>query len=115
RRQDGAGAARVLVALSDLLRRVLDRSRVSAIPLSEEIDFITKYLEIEQTRFGDRLTTNISLAPDVASIAIPPFLVQPLVENAVKHAVAKREIPGGMIDVRAAHTGEQIRITVEDN
>lgn len=115
RRGDGQDAARVLVLLSDLLRQVLDTSAKSMITVADEMGFATRYLDIEQVRFGDRLVASIDATPDAANETIPALLLQPLVENAITHGIAPRETPGGRITVRAHIVDNALQLEVEDN
>ncbi len=82
---DPEKADRVLHNLADLLRYSLDKSSHPLIPLGTEISIVEKYLEIEKARFGERLDIEITVAPDCLTLQIPPLLIQPLVENAIKH------------------------------
>ncbi len=90
-RDEPAKAERLLEDLSDLFRATLQDPR-STITLQEEIELAKRYLDIEQTRFGDRLQVCWDLDPDVLDARLPPLLLQPLVENAVKHGVEPSEI-----------------------
>ena len=84
-------AARATVArLSDLLRIALEGGTSHEVTLASEMRFLTRYLEIEKTRFGDRLSASFDVAPQIRGAYIPGMILQPLVENAIKHGVAKR-------------------------
>ena len=96
--RDVHAADEMLVQLSDLLRLTLDRIGTQQVPLKDEIDFLRKYLEIEQTRFGDRLQVNIDVDARGARRAVPNLILQPLVENALRHGIGPR-IGGGRVDV----------------
>jgi two-component system, LytTR family, sensor kinase len=98
--------------LSDLLRLSL-RSRSQEVTVKQEFDLLRSYLAIEQTRFRDRLSVQIDVDPDVLDARIPQLLLQPLVENAVRHGIAPRARPG-RIDVRARREGPQLTIDVRD-
>jgi two-component system, LytTR family, sensor kinase len=87
---DPEGAHRVLVQLSALLRTTLDRSSSAEVPLAEEIDFLDRYLAIERVRFQDRLQVDIEADDDALHAAVPNLILQPLVENAVRHGIARR-------------------------
>jgi two-component system, LytTR family, sensor kinase len=104
----------MLVRLSDLLRLTLDRVGVQQLPLQDELDFVEKYLEIERTRFGDRLQIHFDIAPDTMSASVPNLLVQPLVENAVRHGIGPK-VGGGRVDVVARRDGDQLRLVVRDD
>ena len=91
--RDVRAAEKMLFNLSTLLRQALDSSGRQEVALQEELEFLERYLEIEQTRFGDRLEVTFDVAPETLRIAVPNLVLQPLVENAIHHAVAPR--PGG--------------------
>jgi two-component sensor histidine kinase len=109
-----AEANRMLSRLSDFLRSTLERTETSEIPLSEEIDFACRYLEIEEVRFGDRLRVEISVAPEAEPALVPPLILQPLVENAVRHAILPRET-GGSISIVAAREQDWLTVGVHDD
>ena len=112
RRNDQAEA--MLLRLSGFLRYSLDRNPHKLAPLSVEIEAQRKYLEIEQTRFGDRLAVHFEIAPDAAAAHLPSLILQPLLENAIKHAVTPSGA-GGRIDVSAWRDGDLLRVRVEDD
>jgi two-component system, LytTR family, sensor kinase len=107
-------AARMLSRVSDFLRLTLTAPVRDEVALAEEIDYVRRYLEIEQVRFGDRLRVEIDVAPDAWEAAVPVFVLQPLIENAVRHAIAPRE-SGGSITVEAARAGDSVRISIVDD
>ena len=109
---DTAGVVRLIAALSDLLRHVLDAGARHA-SLREERHIVERYLEIQRARFADRLEVTVDLAPDVADARVPLLVVQPLVENAVRHGLA-RQVREGSLIVRAVRDNGQTRIEVED-
>ncbi|MFO8099226.1 MAG: histidine kinase [Salinibacter sp.] len=114
---DTSKAARTLRLLSDLLRATFKGADVQMVPLRKEIDLLERYLEIEQTRFGDRLQVDISVAPGVSEASVPYLILQPLVENAVRHGVAPHA-EGGVVRVTAAPAGRgggQVELTVADS
>jgi two-component system LytT family sensor kinase len=113
RRGDAAGAVHVLTGLAELLRYVLQEAR-QTVKLGEELEFVGRYLEIERVRFSDRLRVSMSAEGDASDALVPPLLLQPLVENAVRHGIAKR-IEGGEIRVRAWHDAGVLHVTVEDD
>ena len=88
--EDPRAAQRTLALLGDLLRTVLEGGGRQEIPLEQELDFLDRYLEIERTRFPDRLRVRLEVDERARSMLVPPFLLQPLVENAVRYAVAPR-------------------------
>jgi signal transduction histidine kinase len=89
-------ADRMISRLSDLLRLTFDRSGAAEVPLQEELEFLQKYLEIEQTRFQDRLTVRFEIEPDTLDAEVPRLILQPLVENAIQHGVSPRSGPGSV-------------------
>ena len=109
-----AEATRMLARLSDFLRLTLDERTGDEVPLAEELDFAQRYLDIEQVRFGERLRLEISVAPEARDAMVPVLLLQPLVENAVKHGISTRE-EGGRIALLAECRGATLRITVCDD
>lgn len=114
RRADRQEALAVVLDLSALLRTALKRTGTELVSLTEEVDFIKQYLEIEQIRFRDRL--NIDWAVDAAAYgaAVPSMILQPLVENAVRHGVG-RKVRGGHVRIRITLAAERLRIDVEDD
>jgi len=112
--EDPVRAERLIEDLSALLRSSLDTSHQPAIRLGDELQLVQNYLSIEQARFGDRVRPRIEVADGLLDAAIPPFSVQPLVENAIKHAVARRA-EGARIAVTAARKGDALSIAVEDD
>jgi len=113
-RQDAEAAHRVLLKLSDLLRVSLDYSRADRIPLQQELEFLESYLPIERTRFQERLETSIVVDAEARAALIPTLLLQPLVENAVRHGIAPRA-SGGRLTIEARRAGEALEIEIEDN
>lgn len=96
-RDDPAAAGRVVSLLADLLRRTLDVAQQPEVPLREELDFLARYLEIERTRFPDRLVVVVDVPEALGSHQVPSFLLQPLVENAVRHGIAPRPAGGRVV------------------
>ncbi|MFN2567209.1 MAG: sensor histidine kinase [Gemmatimonadaceae bacterium] len=109
-----AEAGRMIARLSDFLRMTLDRPDVEEVPLADEVDFVRRYLEIEQVRFGDRLSVRIDVDDGAWSARVPALVLQPLVENAVRHAVAPRE-EGGRIAIEARAAEGRLRLAVSDD
>jgi sensor histidine kinase YesM len=112
--RDAEAADRMLARLSDLLRQALDRGDRPFVALREELEFLNGYLEIEQTRFADRLKVEFDVDPEALEEPVPSMLLQPLVENAVRHGVAARSTPGTIL-VRARPGGGRLRIAVCDD
>ena len=113
RRGQGDATSQVLEELTAILRYALDDTR-PRVPLSDELRFAQRYLEIMQLRFGPRLTFSIAADPNANELSVPPLILQPLVENAVEHGVANVT---GPVEVRiAAHRVAQgLVVTVEDD
>lgn len=112
--RDVDAADRMLSRLSDLLRLSLDTVGRQVIPLKAEIDFLTRYLQIEQTRLGERLTVEWDIEDDALDGLVPNLVLQPLVENAIKHAIALSS-EGGAIRISARREGDMLRMEVEDS
>jgi two-component sensor histidine kinase len=107
-------ADRMISRLSDLLRITFSHSGAARVPLHEELEFLQKYLEIEQTRFRDRLTVGYEIDPDTLDAEVPRLILQPIVENAIKHGVAPRSGPG-TVRISARREGEELRLEVRDD
>lgn len=107
--------ARVMIErLSELLKAAFDEMEEPEVPLGRELDLLEAYLGIEQVRFGDRLRVTIDVPEAVRETPVPPFLLQPIVENAIKHAVAPIAGPA-FITVSARHIEGRVRILVVDS
>jgi two-component system LytT family sensor kinase len=107
-------ADRMISRLSDLLRLTFDRSGAPRISLQEELEFLQKYLEIEQTRFQDRLDVQFDIDPDTLDAEVPRLILQPLVENAIKHGVSPK--PGkGLIQITSGRRDGSLSLEVRDN
>ncbi len=112
--RDVEAADAMIARLSDLLRLTLDRLGVQQVSLKEELEFLSKYLEIEQTRFQDRLTVHLDIQPETLDARVPNLLLQPLVENAIRHGIAPRTAAGRLV-LRAAREGDTLVVEVRDN
>ena len=112
--QDVEAADRTLGQLSELLRQALDSSAIQEWTLQEELTLLRQYLEIQHVRFSDRLASRITVEDQTKRLAVPPFMLQPLVENAIEHAVARRRT-GGRIDIRATLKDPDLVIEIEDD
>ncbi len=111
---DAEATARVLVLLGDLLRTLLRSDAPQEIPLREELALLETYLEIQRVRLGDRLTIDWNIADDVRDALVPQLVLQPLVENAVQHGIARRS-RAGRLDIAAVRHGDRLRLTVCDD
>jgi two-component system, LytTR family, sensor kinase len=107
-------AERMLRRLQDVFRLTLEKSAAHEVPLEEELKILEPYLEIEQTRFGDRLVVDWQVDEATLEAAVPQLILQPLVENAIKHGVAPRSSPG-RIRISALRLGDDLQLVVEDN
>jgi two-component system LytT family sensor kinase len=112
--RDVEAADRTLMRLSDLLRLTLEHIGQHEIPLQAELDFLGKYLQIEQTRFADRLIVRFDVQPETLDTMVPNLILQPLVENAIKHGVARKSGPGH-IDISTRREGDKLRMEVRDD
>jgi LytS/YehU family sensor histidine kinase len=111
---DVDAANRMLVRLSDLLRMSLDKSGRQHVTLREELDFLRKYLEIEETRFHDRLRVVYDVDETLLDAEVPHLVLQPLVENAIRHGIS-RIAGAGVIEISAYSRGGQLVLRVCDN
>ena len=111
---DVDAADRALMRVSELLRATLDAGGRQEIRLAEEIALAERYLEIEQIRLGDRLAARVEVEPRALDALVPLFVLQPLVENAVRHGVAPRT-SGGQVLLHARTENDELRIDVEDD
>lgn len=113
-REDVDSADRVLLQLSALLRRSLDGSEAYEVPLREELGFLESYLEIERARFGGRLSYGMRVPDELMEAQVPNLILQPLVENALRHGLAARAGPG-RIEIRAERRGDDLTLSVLDD
>jgi two-component system LytT family sensor kinase len=110
-----ADAADVMIdRLGDLLRMTLHKSGIQEVTLKEELDVLQKYVEIEHTRFGTRLRVSMDIEPETLDAKVPNLLLQPLVENAIRHGIAPSARPG-WIEVRASREGGQLVVEIRDS
>ena len=111
---DAEAANRTLVRLSDLLRMTLDNAGAQEVPLRQEMDFLQGYLEIERMRFHDRLTIRVDVEPSAWEALVPTFLLQPLVENAIRHGTSPHARKG-LVEISARRDDETLCLEVRDN
>jgi sensor histidine kinase YesM len=111
---DVKGAQRIVSKLGSLLRGVLDKDKRNLIPLREELDFIKSYLDIEQARFNDRLTIHYDIDEVTLGALVPSLVLQPLVENAIKHGFA-RKTGKGEIHLQTAHVQDKVVMRIKDD
>lgn len=107
--------ARLMIArLGDFLRLTLENVGAQEVSLKQELEFLRCYLDIEQTRFRDRLTVDMEIDPETWDALLPNLILQPIVENAIKHGIAPQRAPG-RISVRAQRRNGTLRVEIEDN
>ena len=112
--KDVEEADRMLILLSDLLRYALDSTSEQEVPLRQEIAFLDRYLQIQQARFGERLTVRQEIDPATLDALVPNLLLQPLVENALEHGLAPRA-RAGQVTLRAVTRDGALELEVADN
>ena len=112
--EDPAKANSMIARLGDFLRLTLDHADHELVTLKEETDFLRAYLDIEQVRFGDRLKVEFEMEPMTLSAQVPHLILQPVVENAIQHAVAPRTVQSH-IDIKAQRLDALLRLEVKDN
>jgi two-component system, LytTR family, sensor kinase len=104
-------AVSMIAGLSDLLRRMLDNSIQQQVPLKEEMEFAQRYLDIQKARFDDRLQRSVDVPYELYPAQVPSLILQPLVENAIKHGISKRA-QGGMIRITASRSNGMLTLSV---
>jgi len=104
-------AVNMIVGLSEFLRRASEDSHRSQVTLAEEVEYLQRYLDIQKVRFGDRLRFGVDIPTELLGTQVPNMLLQPLVENAIKHGVAKR-VAGGTVRVAGALRDGRLRLSV---
>jgi two-component system, LytTR family, sensor kinase len=113
-RSDPARAERTIGRLSDLLRYALTSVDDTRTTMHEEVRFLEKYVEIQQARFGDRLLVTIAVDARAEGAVVPRLLLQPLVENAIRHGISPRAAPGH-VEIRVSREGDRVRVLVCDD
>lgn len=114
RDNDREGAVSIVEHLSEVLRRTLSRHRANEVTLGEELELVRQYVAIEQARFSDRLRPEFRIPDALLSAAVPSFSLQHLVENAIRHGIA-RDTDAGLLIVTATRSGDFLEITVVDD
>ena len=112
--EDPPKANSMIARLGDFLRLTIDNSDQQLVTLKEETEFLRCYLDIEQVRFGDRLTVTFELEPQTLSAQVPHLILQPMVENAIQHAIAPRSARGH-INIEAKRLNSLLRVAISDN
>lgn len=114
RKNENKAATDMLAGLSDLLRLALENVGTQEVALKQEIDFLERYLEIEKIRFADRLHVRMNIAPETLEARVPNLILQPLVENAIRHGVALHAT-SGVIEIGAERHDGRLRLQVKDD
>ena len=112
--EDAPKANSMIARLGDFLRLTVDNSEQQLVTLKEETEFLRCYLDIEQVRFGDRLTVAFELEPQTLSAQVPHLILQPVVENAIQHAIAPRAARG-QINIEAKRLNSLLRVAISDS
>ena len=112
--RDPRGVRRMIARLSELLRTSLDEADEPEVPLQQELTFTERYLDVIQIRFQGHLHVDMRVDDNVRDALVPNLILQPLIENAIKHGISKLS-SGGHIEVRATREGERVLISVRDN
>ena len=112
--KDVEAARKMITRLGDFLRLTLENSGSQEVTLQQEMEFLSCYLEIERIRFQNRLVTRIDLGDQTLDARVPNLILQPIVENAIRHGIAPRSTPGS-IDISAKQLDGRLRIQVRDN
>jgi len=111
--KDTESARKMISRLGDFLRMTLESGGAMEVTLQQELEFLNGYLEIERIRFQDRLTTNIEVDPEVLNVRVPNLILQPIVENAMRHAISRTN--SGTVEITAFPRNGSVRIEVKDN
>lgn len=111
REERNDAAVRMIAGLSDFLRRVVEDSGRQQVPLSEELQFAQQYLDIQKVRFAERLQVSVDVPTELFHAQVPSLILQPMVENAVKHGIAK-QVQGGAIRIAASRSNGRLTLTV---
>jgi len=112
--KDVNGADRMITRLAELLRYALESTEAHEVTLRQELAFLERYLEIEKTRFGPRLTVRLEISPDTLEALVPNLILQPLVENAIRHGIERRAKPG-IIELRSWQDNGALKLELRDN
>jgi LytS/YehU family sensor histidine kinase len=112
--KDSEAARKMITRLGDFLRLTLENSGSQEVTMRQEMEFLGCYLEIERIRFQDRLTTRLDVAQQTLDAKVPNLILQPIVENAIRHGIAPRSSQG-LIEIEAKQQNGTLRIQVRDN
>lgn len=111
---DAEAANRMTARLGEFLRFTLDSSGANEVPLRREVEFLKSYLEIERIRFQERLTVRFDIDPGTLDCAVPSLILQPIVENAIRHGIAS-QLVSGQIEISAARQNGTLRLQVRND
>jgi LytS/YehU family sensor histidine kinase len=114
RDERGTEAVGMIVGLSEFLRRASEDSHRPEVTLAEEVEYLERYLDIQKLRFGERLRISMDIPAHVMNAQVPNLLLQPLVENAIRHGIAQR-IAGGTVRVAAARENDKLLLTIHND
>ncbi|XXX71737.1 histidine kinase [Sorangium sp. So ce134] len=114
RKQETQASVRMITGLSELLRMALESAGKPIVPLKQELDFLDRYLDIEKTRFQDRLTVRKEVAAEALDAEIPNLILQPIVENAIRHGIAPRA-SSGSVTIAARREDRRLVVEVTDD
>jgi two-component sensor histidine kinase len=112
--QQPDAAERMIGGLSHLLRETLHAGLVDRVPLAQELALLDRYVDIQRARFGERLKVTVTVSNDASHALVPTLLLQPLVENAIKHGIGAKA-GAGHIEITAVRDGDALRVTVADD
>jgi two-component sensor histidine kinase len=112
--QNSRKAQLMISRLADLLRLSLEHVSTNTVPLQREIEFLNSYVDIEKTRFEERLTVNIDVAPETLDALVPNMILQPLVENAIRHGVSKKAA-GGTVSISSQRIRDRLQLSISDD
>jgi two-component system, LytTR family, sensor kinase len=111
RDQRNEAAVNMIVGVSEFLRRATEDSHRAQVTLAEEVEYLQRYLDLQKVRFGERLQVRVDIPTELLSAQVPNLLLQPLVENAIKHGIAKR-VAGGRVQVSGTRTDGNVCLSV---
>ena len=114
RKQDNATAVTTIAGLSDLMRSFLDDHPPQEVSLREELAFLDRYLAVEKLRFQDRLSVRVTADPRTLDALVPNLVLQPLIENAIKHGIS-RKAASGRLDIEAESSNGTLTLRVRDD
>jgi two-component system LytT family sensor kinase len=112
--EDVEAADEMLARLGDFLRLTLDNSGAEEVTLQEELELLRCYLEIEQVRFQDRLTVLMEIEPETLEALVPNLILQPIVENAIRHGIVE-DVGKGRIEIHSSRSNGMLLLQVRDN